>query len=69
MEFRRSNVWSKQKIAQLASQIGLKKSQIYKWNWDMLRKLRSDPEQTVRKHSDCGSVDEILSEASKVYVS
>ncbi len=52
----------------MASQIGFKKSQINKWNWDMLRKLRSDPEQTVRKYSDCGSVDEILFEKSKVYV-
>ena len=30
--------WSKKKILQLHERLGLKQSQIYKWNWDMLRK-------------------------------
>jgi len=30
--------WSKEKISELSEKIGLKQSQIYKWNWDMIRK-------------------------------
>ena len=41
-EFEGNPTWSKQKIAELASSVGLKQSQIYKWNWDMQRKAKQD---------------------------
>ena len=37
-EFQKNPHWSKRKIQQLHERLGLKPSQIYKWNWDMLRK-------------------------------
>lgn len=37
-EFKKNAQWSKKKIQQLHEKTGLKQSQIYKWNWDMLRK-------------------------------
>jgi hypothetical protein len=39
-EFEDNPSWSKQKIAELATTVGLKQSQIYKWNWDMQRKSK-----------------------------
>ena len=32
--------WSKETIVELATQLGLKPSQIYKWHWDMVRKSK-----------------------------
>jgi len=37
-EFKKSPLWGKSKIVELHQRLGLKESQIYKWNWDMLRK-------------------------------
>lgn len=37
-EFIMGEPWSKEKICELSDKIGLKQSQIYKWNWDMIRK-------------------------------
>lgn len=39
VEFQKNATWNKAKIVQLQEQLGLKQSQIYKWNWDMQRKL------------------------------
>lgn len=41
-EFQKDPHWSRGKIQQLHERLGLKQSQIYKWNWDMLRKTSSD---------------------------
>lgn len=38
-EFQKSPMWDKSKIVELQQRLGLKQSQIYKWNWDMQRKL------------------------------
>lgn len=37
-EFIVGEPWNKEKICELSAKIGLKQSQIYKWNWDMIRK-------------------------------
>jgi len=34
-EFRKNPQWQKAKIVELQQRLGLKQSQIYKWNWDM----------------------------------
>jgi uncharacterized protein YneF (UPF0154 family) len=34
VEFDKNPIWSKEKMRELASQLGLKESQIYKWHWD-----------------------------------
>lgn len=41
-EFQKNPVWQKAKIIELQNLLGLKQSQIYKWNWDMSRKQQSD---------------------------
>lgn len=38
-EFQKNPIWTKSKIAELQALLGLKPNQIYKWNWDMQRKL------------------------------
>lgn len=38
-EFKKNPIWQKAKIIELQQRLGLKQSQIYKWNWDMQRKL------------------------------
>lgn len=38
-EFQKNPIWTKAKIAELQALLGLKTNQIYKWNWDMQRKL------------------------------
>mmetsp|Transcript_26864 Transcript_26864/g.35924 ORF Transcript_26864/g.35924 Transcript_26864/m.35924 type:complete len:117 (+) Transcript_26864:1853-2203(+) len=38
-EFQKNSQWKKSKIVELQERLGLKMSQIYKWNWDMQRKL------------------------------
>ena len=38
-EFQKNHIWQKAKIVELKNRLGLKESQIYKWNWDMQRKL------------------------------
>lgn len=38
-EFKKNPIWQKAKIVELQQRLGLKQSQIYKWNWDMQRKL------------------------------
>jgi hypothetical protein len=38
-EFKKNPVWQKAKIVELQNRLGLKQSQIYKWNWDMQRKI------------------------------
>lgn len=42
-EFKKNPVWQKAKIVELQQRLGLKQSQIYKWNWDMQRKLAENP--------------------------
>ena len=37
-EFQKNPIWNKQKIIELHERLGLKQSQIYKWNWDMHKK-------------------------------
>lgn len=37
-EFEKNPVWQRSKINELQAKLGLKPSQIYKWNWDMSRK-------------------------------
>ena len=39
IEFQKNPIWQKTKIVELKNRLGLKESQIYKWNWDMQRKL------------------------------
>ena len=39
VEFQKNPQWNKSKITELQQRLGLKTSQIYKWNWDMQRKL------------------------------
>ena len=39
-EFRKEPVWSSRKMARLASELNLKVSQVYKWNWD--RRMAQD---------------------------
>ena len=39
IEFQKGPIWNKTKIVELQERLGLKQSQIYKWNWDMQRKL------------------------------
>ena len=39
LEFQKTALWDKSKIIELQQRLGLKPSQIYKWNWDMQRKL------------------------------
>jgi len=34
-EFKKNPIWQKAKIIELQQRLGLKQSQIYKWNWDM----------------------------------
>jgi len=46
-EFNVNANWSKDKIVKLAQRVGLKQSQIYKWNWDMQRKLRGSTQSTL----------------------
>ena len=41
-EFKKNPIWQKAKIVELQQRLGLKQSQIYKWNWDMQRKLASN---------------------------
>lgn len=41
-EFKKNPIWSQQKIQELHQRLGLKCSQIYKWNWDMRRKIPDD---------------------------
>jgi len=38
VEFEKNPNWQKPKIVELQKRLGLKASQIYKWNWDMQRK-------------------------------
>lgn len=38
-EFEKNPIWNKSKIVELQELLGLKPNQIYKWNWDMQRKL------------------------------
>lgn len=38
-EYQKNPIWQKAKIVELQELLGLKQSQIYKWNWDMQRKL------------------------------
>jgi len=38
-EFKKNPIWQKAKIVELQQRLGLKQSQIYKWNWDMQRKI------------------------------
>lgn len=38
--------WDKQTINRLSKIVGLKVSQIYKWNWDQQKKLREGGELT-----------------------
>ncbi len=40
-EFEKDPAWSKHKMNTLASNLGLKMSQIYKWNWDRRMALES----------------------------
>ena len=35
IEFQKNPIWQKTKIVELKNRLGLKESQIYKWNWDM----------------------------------
>uniref|UniRef100_A0A7S3N413 Homeobox domain-containing protein n=1 Tax=Euplotes harpa TaxID=151035 RepID=A0A7S3N413_9SPIT len=37
--------WSLQLVEQLASQLGLEKDQVYKWNWDKRKRLRKKAEK------------------------
>lgn len=37
-EFDRNPNWDKDQIRQLSEMLGLKESQIYKWNWDHRKK-------------------------------
>lgn len=41
-EFKKNPIWSQAKIQELHERLGLKRNQIYKWNWDMRRKLPGD---------------------------
>jgi len=52
-EFKKNAQWSKKKIQQLHEKTGLKQSQIYKWNWDMLRKTgQGDQSQNAGSQND-----------------
>ena len=46
-EFKKDSHWSRGKIQSLHERTGLKQSQIYKWNWDMLRKTSSEQMKTT----------------------
>ena len=37
-QFRRNINWGKETIARLSQELGLKESQVYKWNWDQRKK-------------------------------
>ena len=51
-EFQKNPHWSKRKIQQLHERLGLKCSQIYKWNWDMLRKSMETDTQLIEIGGD-----------------
>jgi hypothetical protein len=40
----RQNVWSKDKIKDLAKKVGLSEGQIYKWQWDRQNKRDASPD-------------------------
>lgn len=42
VEFKTNPVWHKGKILELQQRLGLKACQIYKWKWDMTRKVVVD---------------------------
>lgn len=56
-EFNKTSNWTKEQITALSSRLGLKQSQIYKWNWDMQRKIRNS--------SLCPNLQGFLSKAAK----
>lgn len=39
-EFLKCPNWDKPTIQRLSDEVGLKMSQIYKWNWDQQKKIR-----------------------------
>ena len=59
-EFQKNSQWSKNKITQLQVRLGLKPSQIYKWNWDMQRKIgeRQGPASQSVSAPDITMVDD-----------
>ena len=49
-EYLKSNYWSKEHIRRLSKRLGLKQSQIYKWNWDQRKKdglVRTEEEDEI----------------------
>ena len=40
-EFQKSPEWSTQRITQIAQRLGLKRSKVYKWNFDRRKKQHS----------------------------
>ena len=38
-EFAKSHDWSAAKTTELANQLGLKRTKVYKWNWDKRKRM------------------------------
>jgi Homeodomain len=51
VEFDKNPIWSKEKMRELASQLGLKESQIYKWHWDRSQTVQKRYQKNLRKIS------------------
>jgi succinate dehydrogenase flavin-adding protein (antitoxin of CptAB toxin-antitoxin module) len=51
VEFDKNPIWSKEKMKELASQLGLKESQIYKWHWDRSQTVQKRFQKNLRKIS------------------
>ena len=62
-EFKKNPIWQKAKIVELQQLLGLKQSQIYKWNWDMQRKLA---ENQAKKEGGSVSAPDLTCDLSAV---
>jgi hypothetical protein len=49
-EFMKNPVWDKPTILKLSKIVGLKVSQIYKWNWDQQKKIKEIVASTSPKN-------------------